>query len=210
MKDLLALNPDELLSTTRAVRKRLDLERPVPLEVVREALDVALQAPSGSNSQQWHWLVLTDPDIKARVAGFYRQSYRAYREAMPKPDTAERDRLAASSDYLSEVMGEVPVLVIGAIRVGAAGLPEGNQAGVWGSLLPAAWSLALALRARGLGTAWTTLHLRYEQEVADVLNLPADVRQGVLLPVAYTKGTNFKPGPRADLDAVLHLNGWQS
>jgi nitroreductase len=210
MKDLLALNPDELLSTTRAVRKRLDLDRPVPLEVVREALAVALQAPSGSNSQQWHWLVLTDPDIKARVAEFYRQSYRAYREAMPKPADAARERLAASSDYLSEVMGEVPVLVIGAIKVGAAGLPEGNQAGIWGSLLPAAWSLALALRARGLGTAWTTLHLRYEQEVAELLNLPADVRQGVLLPVAYTKGTNFKPGPRADLDAVLHLNGWQS
>jgi nitroreductase len=209
MKDLLPLNPDELLSTTRAVRKRLDLDRPVPLEVVREALAVALQAPSGSNSQQWHWLVLTDPDIKARVAECYRRSYRAYREAMPQPADAARARLAASSDYLSEVMGQVPVLVIGAIKVGAAGLPEGNQAGVWGSLLPAAWSLALALRARGLGTAWTTLHLRYEQEVAEVLNLPADVRQGVLLPVAYTKGTNFKPGPRADLDAVLHVNGWQ-
>jgi nitroreductase len=208
MTDLLALNPDELLSTTRAVRKRLDLDRPVPLEIVREALAVALQAPSGSNSQQWHWLVLTDPDIKARVAEFYRLSYRAYREAMPKPADAARARLAASSDYLSEVMGEVPVLVIGAIKVGAAGLPEGNQAGVWGSLLPAAWSLALALRARGLGTAWTTLHLRYEQEVAELLNLPAGVRQGVLLPVAYTKGTNFKPGPRADLDAAMHLNGW--
>jgi nitroreductase len=208
MTDLLALNPDELLSTTRAVRKRLDLDRAVPLEIVREALAVALQAPSGSNSQQWHWLVLTDPDIKARVAEFYRLSYRAYREAMPKPADAARARLAASSDYLSEVMGEVPVLVIGAIKVGAAGLPEGNQAGVWGSLLPAAWSLALALRARGLGTAWTTLHLGYEREVAELLKLPAGVRQGVLLPVAYTKGTNFKPGPRADLDAVLHVNGW--
>ena len=208
MTDLLALNPDELLSTTRAVRKRLDLDRPVPLEVVREALAVALQAPSGSNSQQWHWLVLTDPDIKVRVAEFYRRSYRAYREAMPNPADSARERLAASSDHLSEVMGQVPVLVIGAIKVGAAGLPDGNQAGVWGSLLPAAWSLALALRARGLGTAWTTLHLRYEQEVAELLNLPNDVRQGVLLPVAYTKGTDFKPGPRADLDAVLHLNGW--
>jgi nitroreductase len=210
MKDLLALDPDELLSTTRAVRKRLDLDRPVPLEVVREALEVALQAPSGSNSQQWQWLVLTDPDIKARVAEFYRQSYRAYRGAMPEPTDAARARLAASSDYLSKVMGDVPVLVIAAIKVGAAGLPEGNQAGVWGSLLPAAWSLALALRARGLGTAWTTLHLRYEREVAELLKLPEGVRQGVLLPVAYTKGTNFKPGPRADLDAVLHLNGWQS
>jgi nitroreductase len=142
------------------------------------------------------------------VAEFYKRSYRAYREAMPKPATAAQERIAASSDYLSEVMGQVPVLVIGAITVGAAGLTEGNQAGVWGSVLPAAWSLALALRARGLGTAWTTLHLNYEREVAEVLGLPANVRQGVLLPVAYSKGTDFKPGPRADLDAVLHVDGW--
>jgi nitroreductase len=208
MTDLLALSPDELLSTTRAVRKRLDLDRPVPLEVVREALAVALQAPSGSNSQGWHWIVLTDPGVKPRVAELYKRSYRAYRGAKPQPASAAQERLAASSDYLSEVMAQVPVLVIGAITVGAAGLPAGNQAGLWGSLLPAAWSLALALRARGLGTAWTTLHLNYEREVAGVLGLPADVRQGVLLPVAYTKGTDFKPGPRADLDAVVHVNGW--
>ncbi len=208
MSDLLALNPDELLSTTRAVRKRLDLDRPVPLEVVREALAVALQAPSGSNSQGWHWIVLTDADVKAGVAAFYKRSYDAYRQAKPTLTTAAQARLAASSDYLSEVMAQVPVLVIGAITVGAGGLPKGNQAGVWGSLLPAAWSLALALRARGLGTAWTTLHLAYEREVAELLSLPPDVRQGVLLPVAYTKGTDFKPGPRADLDAVLHINRW--
>jgi nitroreductase len=208
MTDLLALNSDELLSTTRAVRKRLDLDRPVPLDVVREALAVALQAPSGSNSQGWHWIVLTDPEIKARVADFYKRSYLPYRAAKPALTTPAQERLAASSDYLSEVMAQVPVLVIGAITVGAAGLPQGNQAGVWGSLLPAAWSLSLALRARGLGTAWTTLHLAYEREVADVLGLPTDVRQGVLLPVAYTKGTDFKPGPRADLDATLHVNGW--
>ncbi len=208
MTDLLALSSDELLSTTRAVRKRLDLDRPVPLEVVREALAVALQAPSGSNSQGWHWIVLTDPDVKARVAEFYKRSYDAYRGAKPKLANAAQERMAASSDYLSEVLGQVPVLVIGAITVGSAGLPEGNQAGVWGSLLPAAWSLSLALRARGLGSAWTTLHLAYEREVADLLGLPVNVRQGVLLPVAYTKGTDFKPGPRADLDAVLHLNGW--
>ena len=208
MTDLLALSPDELLSTTRAVRKRLDLDRPVPLEVVREALAVALQAPSGSNSQGWHWIVLSEAGVKTRVAEFYKRSYRAYREAMPKPATPAQERIAASSDYLSEVMGQVPVLVIGAITVGAAGLTEGNQAGVWGSVLPAAWSLALALRARGLGTAWTTLHLNYEREVAEVLGLPANVRQGVLLPVAYSKGTDFKPGPRADLDAVLHVDGW--
>lgn len=208
MTDLLALSPDELLSTTRAVRKRLDLERPVPLNVVREALSVAMQAPSGSNSQGWHWIVLTDPGVKARVAEFYKRSYFAYREAKAAPATPAQERLAASSDHLAEVMAQVPVLVIGALTVGQAGLPEGNQAGLWGSLLPAAWSFALALRARGLGSAWTSLHLRYEREVAEVLGIPAHVRQGVLLPVAYTKGTDFKPGPRVDLDAVLHVNGW--
>jgi nitroreductase len=189
------------------VRKRLDLDRPVPLELIREALAVALQAPSGSNSQQWQWIVLTDPEVKARVAGFYRQAYLPYRESRPEPATPAQARLAASADYLADFMGQVPVLVIGAIDVGGD-LPDGNQAGIWGSVLPAAWSLALALRARGLGTAWTTLHLRYEREVAELLGIPAEVRQGVLLPVAYTKGTDFKPGPRADLDQVVHVNGW--
>lgn len=208
MTDLLALTSDELLTTTRAVRKRLDLDRPVPLEVIREAMAVALQGPSGSNLQRWHWIVLTDPEVKARVAEFYKRSHLAYSAAKPAPGDAATARLAASSEYLREVMADVPVLVIGAIDVGAAGLPEGNQAGTWGSLLPAAWSLALALRARGLGTTWTTLHLNYEREVADVLGVPADVRQGVLLPVAYTKGIDFKPGPRADMDAVVHVNRW--
>jgi nitroreductase len=208
MTDLLSLNPDELLSTTRAVRKRLDLDRPVPLEVVREALAVALQAPSGSNLQKWHWIVITDPAVKAQVAEFYKRSHLAYSGAKSEPGTPAQERLRSSSDYLREVMADVPVLVIGAIHVGQAGLPAGNQAGVWGSILPAAWSFALALRARGLGTTWTTLHLAYEDEVAKVLNLPADVRQGVLFPVAYTKGTDFKPAPRVDLDAVVHINGW--
>ena len=208
MTDLLALTPDELLTTTRAVRKRLDLDRPVPLEVIREALAVALQAPSGSNLQRWHWIVVTDPEVKSRVAEFYKRSHLAYSGAKATPGDAATARLASSSEYLREVMADVPVLVIGAIEVGAGGLSAGNQAGTWGSLLPAAWSLALALRARGLGTTWTTLHLAYEREVADVLGLPADVRQGVLLPVAYTKGTDFKPGPRADIDAVVHINRW--
>ncbi|PPJ33538.1 nitroreductase [Nocardia nova] len=208
MTELLPLTPDELLTTTRAVRRRLDLTRPVPLDVIREALEVALQAPSGGNRQHWHWIVLTDPAVKAQVAEHYRRSYLAYREAGGEPADESAARIATSSDYLREVMAEVPVLVIGAISTGtSAALPD-NQAGLWGSLLPAAWSLALALRARGLGTTWTTLHLQYEREVAEILGIPDDVRQGVLLPVAYTKGTDFRPGPRVDLDSVLHINGW--
>ncbi|MDN2501614.1 nitroreductase family protein [Nocardia nova] len=208
MTELLPLTPDELLTTTRAVRRRLDLTRPVPLDVIREALDVALQAPSGGNRQHWHWIVLTDPEVKAQVAEHYRRSHLTYREAGGEPADESAARIATSSDYLREVMAEVPVLVIGAISTGTSGALPDNQAGLWGSLLPAAWSLALALRARGLGTTWTTLHLQYEREVAQILGIPDDVRQGVLLPVAYTKGTDFRPGPRVDLDSVLHINGW--
>jgi nitroreductase len=206
--ELLPLTPDELLTTTRAVRRRLDLTRPVPLDVIREALEVALQAPSGGNRQHWHWIVLTDPEVKAQVAEHYRRSHLTYREAGGEPADESAARIATSSDYLREVMAEVPVLVIGAISTGTSGALPDNQAGLWGSLLPAAWSLALALRARGLGTTWTTLHLQYEREVAQILGIPDDVRQGVLLPVAYTKGTDFRPGPRVDLDSVLHINGW--
>lgn len=210
MTDLLPLDPDQLLTTTRTVRKRLDLERPVPVELVREALEVALQAPSGSNKQKWHWLIVTDPELKKKVAEYYATSHAAYSGAKPAADAEDptRARIVSSSKHLAQVMGDVPVLVIGAIEIDEDELPAGNQAGLWGSLLPAAWSLSLALRARGLGTAWTTLHLQYEREVAEVLGIPANVRQGVLLPVAYTKGTDFKPAPRNDIDSVIHVNGW--
>ena len=216
MSDLLPLDPDQLLSTTRSVRKRLDLDRPVPIEVVRESLEVALQAPSGSNQQHWHWIVLTDPDKRRAVAEYYGRAFAAYRDSPAYATNhtsgdAARDatqgRVASSAEYLAEHMAQAPVLVIGALRA-SADLPAKNQAGMWGSLLPAAWSLQLALRARGLGSAWTTLHLQYETEVAQLLGIPADVRQGVLLPVAYTRGTDFKPAPRQPLDEVLHVDGW--
>ena len=216
MTALLPLDPDQLLSTTRSVRKRLDLTTPVPTDVVRECLEVALQAPSGSNQQHWHWLVVTDPDKRRAIGDYYAQSFGAYRNS-PMYATnhssgdADRDatqgRVASSAEYLAEHMGDVPVLVIGAITA-SADLPASNQAGLWGSLLPAAWSLQLALRARGLGSAWTTLHLKYEKEISALLGVPDDVRQGVLLPVAWTKGADFKPAPRQPLDEVLHVDGW--
>ncbi len=207
MAHILALNPDELLTTTRSVRKRLDLARPVPREVVREALEVALQAPSGGNAQSWHWIVVDDPAKKLGIARAYRKAFAPYIAAQHRTD-ATGERVASSARYLAEVMEEVPILVIGAIYVGEQGLPAGNQAGVWGSLLPAAWSLQLALRARGLGSAWTTLHLEYEAEVAQLLGIPEGVAQGVLLPVAYYTGNGFSPAPRRPLDEVLHINGW--
>ncbi|MEU8250802.1 nitroreductase family protein [Nonomuraea sp. NPDC048916] len=212
-----SLGPDELLTTTRSVRKRLDLDRPVPMELVRECLEIALQAPSGGNRQGWHWIVVTDPGLRARIGDYYRRSFQAYSRSggsagslfQDDPARAEvQRRVSESAAYLGDHMGEVPVLVIPCIQVGAGGLPEGNQAGLWGSLLPAAWSYMLAARARGLGTAWTTLHLAYEGEVAELLGIPDDVRQGALVPTAYYTGDTFRPAPRAPLDEVLHLDRW--
>lgn len=203
---LLPLSLDELLTTTRAVRKRLDLDRPVPLEMVREALEIGLQAPTGSNSQTWHWIVLTDPYLKGKVAEYYAQSFGDY-AAAKNPGDATAQRVASSAQYLADVMGQVPVLIIGAIYTGGD-LPAENQASIWGSLLPGAWNLSLALRARGLGSTWTTLHLRFEKEIAELLGIPPHIHQGVLLPVAYTKGTDFKPAGRKSLDDVVHINGW--
>ncbi|MBB5783888.1 nitroreductase family protein [Nonomuraea jabiensis] len=211
------LTPDELLTTTRSVRKRLDLTRPVPLELVRECLEIALQAPSGGNRQAWHWMVVTDPELRKAVGSYYERSHQAYFEsgssagALFQDDpvrAAQQRRVGESSLYLAEHMGDVPVLVIGCIAVGDGGLPPGNQAGLWGSLLPAAWSYMLAARARGLGTAWTTLHLAYESEVAELLGIPGDVRQGVLIPTAYYLGETFAPAKRQPLDEVLHVDRW--
>ncbi|TDD88022.1 nitroreductase family protein [Actinomadura rubrisoli] len=213
----LPLGPDELLTTTRAVRRRLDLARPVPIELVRECLEIAVQAPSGSSRQWLHWVVVTEPEVRAAIGGYYRRAFAehaasgATAAALYEDDPARAEaqrRVAASAAHLAEHMGEVPVLVVPCLRLDTGGLPEGNQAGLWGSLLPAAWSYALAARARGLGTAWTSLHLAYEKEVAELLGLPADVRQGALIPTAYYTGDTFRPAPRAPIDEILHLDRW--
>jgi len=211
------LTPDQLLTTTRSVRRRLDLTRNVPLELVRECLTIALQAPSGSNAQRWQWVVVTDRAKRAAVGEVYHRSCRSYLASSgaagrlfaddPQRSQVQR-RVGDSVAYLADKMGQVPVLVIPCLRLPGGTFPPGNQAGLWGSLLPAAWSYMLAARVRGLGTAWTTLHLRYEQEVADLLGIPGDVRQGALIPTAYTIGSDFKPAKREPLDAVLHVDGW--
>lgn len=217
----LPLSPDELLTTTRSVRKRLDLDRPVPMELVRESLEVALQAPTGSNRQGWHWLVVTDPALRKQIGDYYAESFNAYHNSPTYAGNAEapgaeghsperqavQARVTSSAEWLAERMGDVPVHVIACIAVGEE-LPPGNQAGLWGSLLPAAWSYQIAARARGLGSAWTTLHLKYEKEISALLGIPADVRQGVLLPTAYFTGETFRPAKREPLDTVVHVDGW--
>ena len=211
------MTPEELLTTTRTVRKRLDLTREVPLDLVKHCLDVALQAPSGSNTQRWQWLVITDPGQRAALGEIYQRACREYLESpgaagklfAADPDRAKvQQRVGSSVEYLADKMGDVPVHVIPCLETPGADLPAGNQAGLWASLLPAAWSYMLAARSVTLGTAWTTLHLKYEKEAAEVLALPPNVHQAALIPTAFYTGDTFKPAARQPLDEVLHLNRW--
>jgi nitroreductase len=212
---VLALSPDELLTTTRSVRKRLDLHRPVARSVIEECLELALQAPTGSNRQTWHWVVVEDPERKRAVADCYGRAFDEYAGApaavYPSDDVRAQRQPAvrSSATYLREHFHEVPLMLIPCAEGRPEGADTGTQAGYWGSLLPAVWSFMLALRARGLGSAWTTLHLRHEREVADLLGIPyPEVTQGGLFPVAYTRGTDFKPAPRLPLERVLHWGAW--
>ncbi|MGQ0837264.1 nitroreductase family protein [Actinokineospora sp.] len=210
------MTPEELLTTTRTVRKRLDLTRPVPLELIERALTTALQAPSGSNRQSWRWLVVTDADQRAKIGAVYQRACRDYLESAGAAGRLFADdparspvqhRVHDSVEHLADRMGDAPVLVLPCLETPGP-LPAGNQAGLWGSVLPAAWSYMLAARALGLGTAWTTLHLAYEREVAEILGLPPTVHQAALIPTAYYTGTTFKQAPRQPLAEVLHLDRW--
>jgi nitroreductase len=207
------LTPDQLLSTTRSVRKRLDLTRPVEREVLEACLALAQQAPTGSNMQGWHFLVVTDAAKRAALGALYRKGWYAYNARRAVAQTAARQatqtRVVSSAQYLADHMHEVPVLVIPCIAGRTEGKASVEQAGAWGSILPAVWSFMLAARARGLGTCWTTLHLTYEREAADILGIPyAEVMQTALIPVAYTRGTDFKAGPRESLDTMVHWERW--
>jgi nitroreductase len=210
------LTPDELLTTTRTVRKRLDLTRPVPLALIRECLEIALQAPSGGNRQRWHWLVVVDAEKRRRIGEIYRERAENYIAsdgwvANLYADDAERSqvqqRVGTSTEWLAERMGEVPVLLIPCLKAGVD-LRAGNQASLWASLLPATWSYMLAARARGLGTAWTTLHLGREAEVAELLGLAPGIHQAAIIPTAFYTGETFKPARREPLDKVLHIDTW--
>jgi nitroreductase len=214
------LTPDELLTTTRAVRKRLDYERPVPPELVRECVAAALQAPSGSNHLTMQFMVVTDGAKRAAIGEIYRQCYEIYKgldgvyvgsiQKASDAEQAQQHRVQTSADFLGEHMGEAPALVIGCHGGGRVdGQPAMMSASMLGNILPAMWSFMLAARARGLGTAWTTLHLMMEQQVADVVGIPyAEVQQVCLSPLAYTVGTDFKPAMRPDPDTVIHWDTW--
>jgi len=209
--DHLGLGADEVLTTTRAVRKRLDLTRPVPREVITECVDIAHQSPSGSNTQRWRWVFVDDPATKLALAEIYRKRFYAYAVESGKPKSEQAgDAIQESATYLAENLEHVPVLCIPLLADRMTeGTPVARQASRWGSILPAVWSFMLALRERGLGSCWTTMHLADEREVAEMLNIPYDqYTQAGLFPVAYTIGTDFTLAKRPPAENVIRWNEW--
>ena len=213
----LNLSFDEVLTTTRSVRKRLDLTRPVPREVLTECLELAIQAPTGSNAQGWQWVFVDDPDEKNALADVYRANAMPYL-SLPKPNYAEGDvrnermeLVSESAKFLAAHLHEVPVMLIPCLQGRVDTAPLGLSASFWASLFPAAWSFMLALRSRGLGSTWTTLHLvdAGERKAAEILGIPyQEYSQGGLFPIAYTKGTDFRPAKRLPVDRITHWNHW--
>jgi len=208
---------DELLTTTRAVRRRLDLDRPVDPTLIEECLRIALQAPNGGNQQGWHFVVVTEAERRRAVADAFRRGAVAYAQRADKPPgPARRDderlarrRVMASAAYLFEHLDEVPVLVIACIEGRADVGPLVDQATAYGSILPAVWTFMLAAHARGLGTSWTTAHLMLEEEMASLLGIPSsDVTQVALVPVGHTVGREFHPAPRRPVEDVVHWERW--
>jgi nitroreductase len=197
---------DTLLTTTRSVRKRLDLTRSVPREVIAQCLEIAIQAPTGGNIPRYHFVVVTDAAQRAALGALYTRAYLEVYSPQRQAEVRKTDpRLIDSATYLAEHLHAVPVLIIPCVDVPPG---QGMGPGIYGSILPATWSLMLALRARGVGAAWTTLHLRYEQEAATLLGIPEHIRQAALLPVAYYTGKDFKPARRIPARERTYWNGW--
>ena len=207
---------DKLLTTTRSVRKRLDLTREVPLELIDECIEIAMQAPTGTNAQNWAFVVVTDPDKKKAIADFYRQagetmSGSGYPPPLPEGDPREHvmPKVMESASYLGGVLEQVPVFVIPCVQGRMEAVPMiVAQASTYGSILPAAWSFMLAARARGLGTAWTTIHLFHHDEVSELLGIPHEWTQTALFPVAYYTGDDFRAAHRLPAESMIHHDTW--
>ena len=215
----LNLSADEVLTTTRAVRKRLDLGRPVDHAAIRECLEIALQAPTGSNRQVWHFVVVTDPAMIQRLAELYRRATVMAKQQVSvlgriEPSNkefydAQTERVYESAGYLGEIIDRVPGMLIPCVEGNFAELQGAALFSLAGSVMQAAWSFMLAARNRGIGTVWTTVHLALEQEVAELLGIPYPAfSQVALIQFGYTIGTNFKQATREPLDRVLHWDTW--
>lgn len=205
---------DEVLTTTRAVRKRLDFDRPVPRSVLLECLNLAVQAPTGCNQQEWQWVFVTDPQVRGELGRWYQRGSDAPGPLPVFPPGDEREAhyepVMSSAGFLRDRIADVPVLVIPCHAGRVDGAPSDVQAGFWGSIIPAMWSFQLALRSRGLGSSWTTVHLRFEREVADLLGIPFDqYTQCGLFPVGYSVGTVFHPAPRIGAESISHWDSWK-
>ena len=200
---------DRLLATTRSVRRRLDLDRPVPRDVVLDCIRLSVQAPTASNGQGWRWVVVDDPDTRHALGDLYRRMADRYLSTYEVPGaSAQTERVLSGARYLASVIGEVPMLVVPCIEGRLTTTAPALAAGFYGSIIPAVWSFQLALRSRGLGSCFTTLHLAHEAEAAALLGIPDDVTQVALLPVAYTTGDDFAPADRAPVETVTYWNRW--
>jgi len=202
---------DRLLSTTRAVRRRLDLERPVERETILECVRLSQQAPTASNTQKWRWMVVMDADKRKALGEIYGRGKQFIAQARAQIDAgdAQTQRVYDSAEWLLDHLGEAPALVIPCLEGRLPeGAPNGMAASVYGSIYPAMWSFQLALRSRGLGSTLTTIHLFFEKDVAALLNMPEDVMQVALLPVAYTKGTDFKVAKRPPPEEITSFDTW--
>jgi nitroreductase len=215
----LNLSADEVLTTTRAVRKRLDLSRAVDHATIRECLEIAVQAPTGSNRQVWHFVVVTEPATIQRLGDLYRRATVMAKQQVSvlgriEPSNkdfydAQTERVYESAGYLGEIIDRVPGMLIPCVEGNFAELEGAPLFSLAGSVMQAAWSFMLAARNRSIGTVWTTVHLALEQEAAGLLGIPyPDVSQIALIPFGYTVGTNFKQAIREPLDRVLHWDQW--
>ncbi len=201
---------DRLLTTTKQVRKRLDLSRAVPHEVLLECIDLANHAPMGGNLERNRWMIIDDAAKKERIGELFASVGRPYLAANLELRPDERSqRVVDSAMFLVEHLADVPTLVLSMRLDRPATGAGGSAAGYYGSVVPGVWSFQLAARARGIGSAWTTFHLEHEQEVADLLGIPASVTQVCLLPVAYYTGDSFTPAPRRPAADVTYLNEWK-
>ena len=202
---------DRLLSTTRAVRRRLDLDRPVERETLLECIRLSQQAPTASNTQKWRWMVVMDAEKRKALGEIYGRGKQFIAQARAQIDAgdAQTQRVYDSAEWLLDHIGEAPALVIPCLEGRLPeGAPNGMAASVYGSIYPAMWSFQLALRSRGLGSTLTTIHLFFEKDVAALLNMPEDVMQVALLPVAYTKGTDFKIAKRPPPEEITSFDTW--
>ncbi len=213
------LTADEVLRTTRAIRKRLDFDRPVPRDVIRECLDIAVQAPTGSNRQNWHFVVITDEAQRNALGDLYRRSVAAAQSdvktltRIAPADTemydAQTARVNSSAHWFFDHIQRSPGMLIPCITGRTDGPWRMATASHVGSVIQAAWSFMLAARARGIGSVWTTVHLALEEEAAGILDIPyAEVMQVALIPFGYAIGNPFREATREPLDLVTHWDRW--